>query len=63
MTANSDLKNLSPFARDATVCLRDAVREVFAENRRTGVGLAIWKNGKVVIVGHRKTRRTAKAKR
>jgi len=39
--------------------LRHAVHKVFEENRRTGVGLVIWENGKVVIVGHRKKQRAA----
>jgi len=63
MTAKSDTTTLSPMGKQVITCMRDAVRKVFAANRRTGVGLAIWKNGKVVIVGRRKTRRTAKAKR
>ncbi len=45
-------KNRKPFelARLAEQALNEAVREVIADHARTGDPLAIWRNGRVVLV-------------
>jgi hypothetical protein len=44
-------KRISPLlAYRAEEAFRKAVAEVIAEHRRNGVPIAIWRNGKVVII-------------
>jgi len=43
-------ETLSPAGRKAKSAMRRAVRRVIAESFRSGVGVALWRDGRVVIL-------------
>ena len=43
-------KQLSQLHKNAAKAMRGAVEKVVEEHRRTGIPLAVWKNGKVASI-------------
>jgi len=49
MKAGMDVRNL-PFEIKAEMAIKEAVAEAIAEHKRRGHPIAIWRDGKVVLI-------------
>jgi hypothetical protein len=54
------MKNYKTLHSKATAALKEAVREVVEDHKRTGRPLAVWRKGKVAWISADKVSRTAK---
>ena len=55
-----NMKNYKTLHSKATAALKEAVREVVEDHKRTGRPLAVWRKGKVAWISADKVSRTAK---
>ncbi|MGA2584489.1 MAG: hypothetical protein ABSG31_14530 [Tepidisphaeraceae bacterium] len=48
--ASANSKRITKEGKNALKAMQSAMRKLKAQSRRTGIGLAVWRDGRVVIL-------------